>query len=176
MIGEAKPEADIGPSYYYLCRPCNYGFTAPILNLGTPLTTEQRRLAHIDSAALIAKSKSTVVLHEKLFPRRDDRQIRIELFPSFSKQVEEAMSKKAVGPSTEEVLEKARTLHGVIGRIEAGRQAEQNEEFNERTKPLLKYLRSEKLREERNAAFTRRVPARYGKNGRLESAGQPQKR
>jgi hypothetical protein len=60
---------------------------------------------------------------------------------------------------------------GVAKKMEAARQAEQNAEFKERSermKPILNYLRSEKKRQEHNAAMNRPDNAKYGQNGRIE--------
>jgi hypothetical protein len=181
MIGEAFPKADIGPSYRYLCRACpgnngqDYGFSTVIPNPGTPLTSQQRRLAGLDSKKLIENSEKTRTLHEKLFPLPGDPQITVgDLFPE---DIKTMFKVKIVEPSpeTSEVLERTRSVLGVVKKIEAARQAEQNEEFKElkeRIKPILKYAKSERERQERDARVIRPDNARYGRNGRLESAGR----
>lgn len=165
MIGEAKPKSDLGPSYYYLCRKCNFGFTTAMLDLGTPVTQEQRRLAHIDSAEkLIEKSEKTLELHEKLFPLPGVPQINaslaaISLHPSLSEIAEKSKPK----PSIREVLERSKSLIGVVAKMKAA----ENREIDERIKPFMKIVKELNEERRREEARAKPIPTKYDAHGRI---------
>jgi hypothetical protein len=147
-----------------------------MVNTGRPMTVQERRLAGIDSAAFIKKSKSITALHTKLFPPEGTPQIREELSRLFPYPTpEEIAAKSKPAKPVEEVLEKARSLRRTIHKMEEDRRALEKQEFDARTEPILKIaraLKSERERQERDARVIRPDNARYGKNGRLESAGR----
>jgi hypothetical protein len=177
MIGEARPKADIGPSYYYLCRPCNYGFTTAMVNSGRPLTMQERRLASIDSKKLIDKAKKTQALHKELFPPEGTPQIREELSHLFPYPTpEEIAAKSKPAKPVEEVLEKARSLRRTIHKMEDERRAEEKREYDERVKPLMKVVKELNLKERREKARARPIHAKYGANGRIEGIPDKTKR
>jgi hypothetical protein len=169
MIGEARPKADVGPSYYYLCRKCNYGFTTAVVNSGRSLTMQERRLAGIDS-------KKIIEMHKDLFPLPGVPQVHEEL-DLFPKNIKQMFKVKTVepGPSTDDVLEKSRSLLGTVGKMEVQQRAEDKRMFDERTKPIIKIVKEMNAKRRREEARARPHPARYGKNGRPESAGTPRK-
>jgi hypothetical protein len=167
MASRTMPKSDVGPSYYYLCRKCNYGFSTVIPNPGTPLTMEQRRLANIDSEALIKKAEKTTALHKDLFPPEGTPQIHeeLKLFPYPS--LEEIAEKSKPGPSTEEVLEKSKSLVKTVRQMEDDRRALEKAEYDERVKPLMQAVKMLNLKERREKARTRLIPTRYDEHGRI---------
>jgi len=176
MAGQAVLKGDRGAAIlYYLCRKCpenngkDYGFTTAMVNTVRPLTPQERHLAGLESAEkLIEKSKKIMALHVKVFPPEGTPQIHkeLDLFPT--PNLEALAEKRKPLPSTEEILEKSTSLHKIVHKMEDERRAELQEEFDKKAKPILKYIRDEKLRQERNEAFSRPDRTRYGKNGRIE--------